>query len=104
MTADVAAKEAERKRVRRGHSELKKALPFANEAVRTHTLSATFGRELLERHRAAIDQLRQKVEALSGLGVDISPHIKDRNNVHSWHLEALVALINEATKVYARNL
>jgi hypothetical protein len=125
VAADAIAKEAERKRVRRAHAELKKALPIANEAVRTHTsqsfldtlayASRTFPtlthqsevgteRAKLVRYLAAIDQLSCQVETLSGLGVDITRRFSDWSEVSYVDLEVLAAKIDKATKEYALKL
>ncbi|MFF0262594.1 hypothetical protein ACFYR2_27695 [Streptomyces microflavus] len=126
LTADTTAKEAERKRIRRAHSELKKALPFANEAVRTYTnqtwveslafVSQTYPndaktasevvaeREKFERHRAAIEQLRRHVETLAGLGVDLAHPVHDWSAVLSMDLRKLAEKIDKATKEHALKL
>ncbi|MFI8432984.1 hypothetical protein ACIGJO_04450 [Streptomyces sp. NPDC079020] len=125
LVADALAKEAERKRVRRAHSELKKALPVVNEAVRTYTdstlvdmkvfISQTFPRETsgaeasaelakFEHHLVVIEQLRQQVESLSGLGVDLACPVKDWSRADFTHLSVLAGKIDKVTKDYALKL
>ncbi|MFC8896512.1 hypothetical protein [Streptomyces cinereoruber] len=122
LAAEAVTAEAERKRVRRAHTELKKTLPLANEAVRTHTdsnfvnfLSSTSRsfpalasaseadaeREKLNHHRAVLEQLRGQVERLSGLGVDLKCSIKDWSEVGSIDLRTLADQIDKAAKSYA---
>ncbi|MEU2132540.1 hypothetical protein [Streptomyces sp. NPDC018352] len=125
LAADALAKEAERKRVRRAHAELKKALPLANEAVRTYTSrslvntliytsqtfpnlahpsEATAERDMFERHRITVEQLRRQVETLSGLGAAIDRRVRDWNEVGSIDLANLAEKIDKATKEYALKL
>ncbi|MEU3615810.1 hypothetical protein ABZ725_26255 [Streptomyces sp. NPDC006872] len=116
----AAAVEAERRRVRRAHSELKKALPLANEAVRTHTnetfvgaleytarswpdvaVEAATERDKLTKHRAVMEQLRGQVEKLASLGVDLKCPIKDWSQALSTDLRTLADEIDKAAKAYA---
>ncbi|MFE3717047.1 hypothetical protein [Streptomyces cyaneofuscatus] len=121
VAADALAKEAERKRVRRAHSELKKALPVANEAVRTYTSSGLIRtmsyfpdmasrhdidteRAKLVQHLVVIDQLKGQIELLSGLGVKIVCPIADWSRAQGSELRTLAEKIDKATKEYALKL
>ncbi|MEU7411137.1 hypothetical protein AB0B40_17730 [Streptomyces sp. NPDC042638] len=118
------AAEAESKRVRRAHSELKKTLPLANDAVRTYTNSIFVGalemtsrsyphtaaeanaeREKYGQHRAVVAQLRRQVEKLSGLGVvETDCRITDWDEASPVDLQRLAASIDKAAKDYALKL
>ncbi|MFD4736064.1 hypothetical protein ACFWNQ_01665 [Streptomyces virginiae] len=122
LAAESAIVEAERKRVRRAHSELTRTLPLANEAVRTHTTSdfvrflagasqsfpslassseADAELEKFNHHRAVIEQLRRQVEKLSSLGVDLKCSIKDWSEAGSIDLRTLADQVDKVTKDYA---
>lgn len=118
LAAEAVAREAERKRVRRAHSELKKALPLANEAVRTHTSDSLIRmmshfpdltsrheidaeRAKLSQHAVVVDRLKGQIELLSGLGVEIACPVSDWGRAEVSQLRALTERIDKAAKAYA---
>ncbi|MGW3588190.1 hypothetical protein [Streptomyces fungicidicus] len=114
------ARELERKRIRRAHTELKKALQTANETVRTHT-SALFISMLkaegnvasesimeeiakLDRHQLLLKELQGHLETLTGLGISIKHGITDWWSPREVELRSLAETIASKTEEYAKLL
>ncbi|MEU9475261.1 hypothetical protein [Streptomyces sp. NPDC048191] len=92
--AELKAVEEERKRVRRAHLELTKALPIANETVKTWAIEPA-------RHQELIGELRASLERLSGCGVKIQHGVDNWRSPFSWELERIAKNIDAETNKYA---
>lgn len=92
--AELKAAEEERKRVRRAHLELTKALPIVNEAVKTWATEPA-------RHRELVSELRASMERLSSHGVKVAHNINDWRSPHKGDLQYLAKNIDTETHKYA---
>ncbi|MYV46202.1 hypothetical protein [Streptomyces sp. SID2888] len=112
------ARENERRRIKRAHSELKKSLQTANESVGTYTTALfinmlkgemppeTILEEInkLDRHRLLLKELQGHLETLSGLGISINHRIKDWRDPLQDDLRELAKAIASTTEEYAKLL
>lgn len=113
------ARENERRRVRRAHTELKKTLQIANECIDTYTTPLLINMlnaegvarenileeiDKLDRHRVLLKDLQNQLVTLSALGVSLKHGISDWRGPLKLALSELRRNITSETEEYAKLL
>ncbi|WP_039932797.1 hypothetical protein [Streptomyces viridochromogenes] len=91
---ELRGAEEERKRIKRAHLELAKALPIANEVVKTWAVEP-------DRHRELVAELRTSLERLSSHGVKIEHDIDNWRNPFSHELKRIAKNLDTEMHKYA---